>query len=72
MKPRHYSFTDFLKDKCEDKGGYEGILDDDYEEAFERWLDNVDPGQIVEWGDAYGELMAMRCLEELEAKAPIS
>lgn len=53
---RHYSFTEFLREKCESSGGYEGAVDDDYEERFEHWLEYVDVAQVIEWGDQYGRL----------------
>lgn len=69
MRYKHYTFTDFLKDKCEAHGGYEGKVDDDYEDAFERWLEDVDGAMLVQYGDEYGELLAMRLIEEMEAQA---
>lgn len=32
---------DAMQAACEAQGGYEGVLDDDYEDAYERWLSNL-------------------------------
>jgi len=45
------TFEDFLKEKCEEKGGFDGVLDDNYPEAFDRWLEGIDGSQLIEWGN---------------------
>ncbi len=65
---KHYSFTDYLKDKCELDGGFEGKVDDDYEDAFEAWLGDVDPVELIDLGDQYGELLSIRIMEELGSR----
>ena len=45
------TFEDFLEMKCEESGGFEGVLDDDMSDAFESWLETVDPAQMIEWGN---------------------
>lgn len=32
---------DAMQKACEAQGGYEGVLDDDYEVAYERWLETL-------------------------------
>lgn len=68
MNYKHYTFTDFLKDRCEAQGGYEGKTDDEYEEAFESWLEFIDPALLIEYGDQYGEMLAIRLIDEMEAR----
>lgn len=55
----HKTFDDYLNDKCEEEGGFEGVLDDDMEDAFERWLGDVDPAMLIQWGNEAVELAAM-------------
>lgn len=44
-------FEDFLAEQCEKEGGFEGVLDDDYEDAFERWLEEKEVGDMIDYGN---------------------
>ena len=37
-----------LMEIAEEEGAFEGILDDDYEEAFNRWLESRETSELVE------------------------
>lgn len=50
MRPK--TFEDYLKEQCEKEGGYEGVLDDDYEDAFERWLEDKDVAIMIDYGNS--------------------
>lgn len=45
------TFEDYLQTRCTEEGGYEGVLDDDYEVAFERWLENKGVDDIIQYAD---------------------
>jgi len=57
---KHITFDEYLNEKCAEKGGFDGVLDDDYEDAFESWLETVDPAFLIQWGNEYGEFLAMK------------
>lgn len=45
-------FEDFLADKFSiSEGGY--ILDDDWPEAFEDWIQQLDISDVIKWADEY-------------------
>lgn len=54
---KYKSFEEFLEEMCEDEGGYEGVLDDDYSDAFDRWLDGKDVGDMLVYGETLVDLM---------------
>lgn len=37
-----------MQEACEKQGGFEGIVDDDYEVAFERWSSNLNLKDVKE------------------------
>lgn len=59
MRPK--TFEDYLQEQCEKEGGYEGVLDDDYEDAYERWLEPKEAGDIIQYAE--------HALKEAQAKA---
>jgi len=57
------TFDDYLELKCEQEGGFEGVLDDDMEDAFDRWLQDVDPGMLIQWGNEAVALLSKETLQ---------
>ncbi len=51
MRPK--DFDDYLQEQCTKEGGYEGVLDDDYEVAFERWLEPKEAGDIIQYAEKF-------------------
>lgn len=45
------NFEDYLQTRCTEEGGYEGVLDDDYEDAFDAWLETKDVNDIIDYGN---------------------
>ena len=45
------NFEDYLQTQCTEEGGYEGVLDDGYEDAFDAWLDTKGVTDIMEYAD---------------------
>lgn len=44
-----YMFEEYLKLKCEEEGGFDGVLDDDQEDAYIRWWESKDTVDIMEY-----------------------
>ena len=51
---KYETFDEFLSRKCEEGGGFEGVLDDDYPDAFEKWLETKEGDWLVQYGNEYG------------------
>ncbi len=48
---RKETFEDYLQDQCTKEGGYDGVLDDDYEVAFDTWLETKDVNDLIDYAD---------------------
>jgi hypothetical protein len=48
---KHKDFEDFLLDKFAKENPQ--VLDDEYAEAFDEWLADLDVDQFIKYGDQY-------------------
>lgn len=57
-------FDDFLSDKfAKSEGNY--ILDDDWPEAFDEWVADLDPNELIKWADEYTKSKLANSHDEL-------
>lgn len=61
-------FEDFLEEKCEASGGFEGVLDDDYPDAFEHWLEYIEVPMVIQYGNEFGEFLEGEIEKRLKAQ----
>lgn len=52
---RFADFEQYLRDECCD---YEGCLDDEMEDYFDKWLSNLDGDDYILFADKYAKLRA--------------
>lgn len=52
-----YPFEAYLEEVADKFGVYEGVLDDDMENAFEGWLVELDHEEIIEHANAFGRML---------------
>lgn len=45
------TFEDYLQEQCHEDGGYDGVLDDDYEDAFNNWLEGKDVNDMIQYAE---------------------
>ena len=55
MAKQHQTFEDFLKEQHAE--GYIGT-DDDMPDAFEDWVSNLEPENIIEYAELYGRKLS--------------
>lgn len=59
-----FSFEDYLKETWANSPATDGLFKDQWEDAFDAWLEQLDGNEYIELGDKYGIELTKR----LEAK----
>jgi hypothetical protein len=58
------TFEDFLKETWANSPATDGLYKDQWEDAFDAWLESLDGNEYIEYADAY----AQRRVDEVEAR----
>lgn len=61
------SFQEFLEEKC-DEIESDIINKDNYEAVYDRWFENLDIQELIDFGDEYGKYVAYETLSDIGDK----
>lgn len=64
---KHLTFNDFLEEYWM-SNEMEGQTKDQVEDAIDRWMSNLDAGDVVELGEKYGLELVERWQADLEKR----
>lgn len=52
---KYPTFNDFIEEQFMDSTDAEGLVKDNFEDAFDSWLSELDVNDIIEYGEDYGK-----------------
>lgn len=55
MKPQ--TFESYLQELAGIQGAFDGAYKEDYEDLFDKWLENKDVPQIMEYAQNWGDII---------------
>ena len=61
------TFQEFLEDKCA-KIESDILTKDNYEAVQDRWFENLDVQELIDFGEAYGRLVAYETASDISDK----
>lgn len=61
------TFQEFLEEKCEEQES-DIINKDNYEAVGERWFENLDVQELIDYGEEYGKYVAYETVIDIQDK----
>jgi hypothetical protein len=64
------TFQQFLEEKCEEQES-DTINKDNYEAVGDRWFENLDVQELIDFGEEYGKYVAYETLSKIQDELTI-